>query len=129
MQVLVVEDERHAAQKLIKMLKTAEPEIQVLDVIESVQQAVEWFIVNPEPDLVFMDIQLDDGICFEIFEAVSVSAPIIFTTAFNEYAIRAFRVNSIDYLLKPVDEVLLQQAMDKYKKLYTAKPDRQFRFD
>jgi DNA-binding LytR/AlgR family response regulator len=89
-------------------------------VIESVQQAVEWFITHPEPDLVFMDIQLDDGICFEIFEAVQVNAPVIFTTAFNEYALKAFKVNSIDYLLKPVDAGQLHQALEKFRKLYPA---------
>ena len=122
MRVLIIEDERHAAERLIKQLKSVDPGIEILQVIESVQESVTWFINNTPPDLIFMDIQLDDGICFEIFEAVKIDAPVIFTTAYSEYAIRAFKVNSIDYLLKPVETEQLKIALDKFHNLYAGKP-------
>jgi DNA-binding LytR/AlgR family response regulator len=81
-----------------------------------VEEAVEWFSQNPAPDLVFMDIQLDDGISFEIFDAIKLEVPVIFTTAYNEYAIRAFKVNSVDYLLKPIEEEALAAAIGKFRK-------------
>ncbi len=118
MNVLIIEDERHAANRLVGQLNSVDPEIRVLQVLESVQQSVEWFLRNRPPDLIFMDIQLDDGICFEIFEAVKINTPVIFTTAFNEYALRAFKVNSIDYLLKPIDPEQLKTAILKFRDLF-----------
>ncbi len=102
MKVVIVEDERLAAEKLKRTLKLVDSSIEVLQVLESVEDAVNWFSGHPNPDLVFMDIQLDDGISFEIFDAITLEVPVIFTTAFDEYAIRAFKVNSVDYLLKPI---------------------------
>lgn len=116
MKVVIVENEALAAEKLGSLLKKVTPEAQVLTTIESVEEAVEWFSLNPAPDLVFMDIQLDDGISFEIFDAIKLEVPVIFTTAYNEYAIRAFKVNSLDYLLKPIEEEALVLAVAKFRK-------------
>jgi DNA-binding LytR/AlgR family response regulator len=116
MKVVIVEDERLAAEKLGNLLKKISPDVQILATIESVEEAVEWFSQNPAPDLVFMDIQLDDGISFEIFDAIKLEVPVIFTTAYNEYAIRAFKVNSVDYLLKPIEEDALAVAIGKFRK-------------
>ena len=115
MKVVIVEDERLAAEKLAGLLKDTEPGIEIIQVLESVEEAVNWFSVNPSPDLVFMDIQLEDGISFEILESVKIKAPIIFTTAFDQYAIRAFKVNSIDYLLKPIVKDELENALLKFR--------------
>jgi DNA-binding LytR/AlgR family response regulator len=119
MRVLIIEDEHLAADKLSRMLHELDPHIQILATLESVSESANWLADNPAPDLIFMDIQLDDGISFEIFEAVKITAPIIFTTAYNEYAIKAFKVNSVDYLLKPFAEEELLAAIDKYKQLHS----------
>ncbi|MFC2125523.1 LytR/AlgR family response regulator transcription factor [Bacteroidota bacterium] len=119
MKVLIIEDERLAAEKLEKLLDDTGMDIEVLDVLETVEGSINWIASNPPPDLIFMDIQLDDGVCFEIFESEKVNVPVIFTTAYDEYAIRAFKVNSIDYLLKPIDLEALKKALDKYLTIYT----------
>jgi len=116
MKVLIIEDEARAANQLINMLNASGFRYQLLDTLDCVEDAVLWFKNNEMPDLVFMDIQLADGLSFEIFQKVDVSAPIIFTTAFDEYAIQAFKVNSIDYLLKPIQDADLQNALDQFKK-------------
>ncbi|WP_411030725.1 LytR/AlgR family response regulator transcription factor [Spongiimicrobium sp. 3-5] len=116
MQVLIIEDESRAANQLQKMLKTCGFEYQLLGIIDTVEDAVLWFQKNTAPDLVFMDIQLADGLSFEIFQKIDVEAPIIFTTAFDTYAIQAFKVNSIDYLLKPIQQEELLGALDKFAK-------------
>lgn len=118
MKVLIIEDEKPASQKLIRLLGKISPDIEIIDVLKSVEQSINWFLNNPKPDLIFMDIQLEDGICFEIFEDKPIYTPIIFTTAYNEYTLKAFKVNSIDYLLKPIDENELKNAMDKFKTHY-----------
>ncbi len=118
MKVVIVEDERLAAEKLQRLLELTNSKIKVLKVLESVEESINWFSENPSPDLIFMDIQLDDGISFEIFDAIKIEAPIIFTTAFDEYAIRAFKVNSVDYLLKPIEQNALESALRKFKKVY-----------
>ena len=126
MQVLIVEDEVAAARQLEKQLKRLRPGAIILGVMESISGVVEWLQNNPEPDLILMDIQLSDGSSFEIFRQTSVKAPVIFTTAYNEYAIRAFKVNSVDYLLKPIDDGELKDALDKYDSLQkqtSAMPD------
>jgi len=117
MKVVIVEDERLAAEKLTDLLVKVEPDIEVLKVLESVEESVNWFSQHSAPDLVFMDIQLEDGISFEIFESVKIHAPVIFTTAFDQYAIRAFKVNSVDYLLKPIVKEELAQALLKFNQL------------
>lgn len=119
MRVLLIEDEKPASQKLIRLLGEINPDIEVVDVLKSVEQSINWFLHNPKPDLIFMDIQLEDGICFEIFESTQVHTPIIFTTAYDEYTLRAFKVNSIDYLLKPVDSDELKNAIEKFKTHFT----------
>ncbi len=113
---LIIEDEKPAAQRLQKLLQSIEPEISVVDVIDTVESAVSWFGRNPHPDLIMLDIQLGDGVSFDIFRKVKVESYIIFTTAYDEYAIRAFELNSIDYLLKPVDEKRLAGSLEKFRK-------------
>lgn len=115
MNILVVENEKPAAEKIQRLLKKADEYITIAGVTETVEGTVNWLQGNPAPDLILMDIQLDDGICFEIFDTIKVETPVIFTTAYNEYALQAFRVNSVDYLLKPVDEEALRKALDKFK--------------
>ena len=117
MNVLVVENEHPAADKIVRLLKKLDKSIVVMDVIETVEEVINRLQENPQPDLILMDIQLDDGLCFEIFDTVNVDIPVIFTTAYDEYTLRAFKVNSIDYLLKPVDEEALRSALVKFKKL------------
>jgi DNA-binding LytR/AlgR family response regulator len=117
MNVLVIENEHPAADKIVRLLKKIDKSIAVMDVIETVEEAINWLQEKPHPDLIMMDIQLDDGLCFEIFDTVNVDIPVIFTTAYDEYTLRAFKVNSIDYLLKPIDEESLRSAINKYKKL------------
>ena len=124
MKVLIIEDEKPAADKLKRMLTDKVEGIIILDILETVEGSINWFMNNPAPDLIFMDIQLNDGISFEIFESVKISAPVIFTTAYDEYAIRAFKVNSIDYLLKPIETVALLKSIEKFRTLYpTSKTD------
>ena len=102
MKVLIIEDETSASEDLIAILHEIDEDIKVLDVLESVRQSVRWLRANPAPDLIFMDIHLSDGSAFTLFQEIEVETPIIFTTAYNQYAIDAFNVNSIDYLLKPI---------------------------
>lgn len=115
MKVLIVEDEVSARENLIAILDKIAPTITVVGQTESVAQTVRWLSSNDSPDLIFMDIQLSDGSSFNIFSSVTVNIPIIFTTAFDQYAIDAFRVNSIDYLLKPIDERMVERALTKYR--------------
>lgn len=115
MKILIIEDERPAAIRLEKLLIPYFPEARFPENLDTVSKAVRWFAENAAPDLIFCDIQLADGISFEIFEKVKVSSPVIFTTAFDQYAIRAFQVNAIDYLLKPIDPAALARAVDKFK--------------
>lgn len=118
MKVLIIEDEKPAADKLKQLLTDKVEDIIILDSLETVEGSINWFLNNPSPDLIFMDIQLADGISFEIFESVRIDAPVIFTTAYDQYAIRAFKVNSIDYLLKPVEAKMLVQSIEKFRSLY-----------
>lgn len=117
MKVLIVEDETAAYESLVQLLKEIDPTIEVLGNTESVGQTIQWVNGNTTPDLIFMDIHLSDGSAFLIFDHVEVEVPIIFTTAYDEYAIDAFKVNSIDYLLKPIKKSELEHALDKFKKL------------
>ena len=122
MKTLIVEDEINAFQYLKASLKKIDPDIEVLAHLESVEDTVNWLIDNPSPDLIFLDIELSDGRSFEIFEHLEVLAPIIFTTAYDQYAIEAFRQNSIGYLLKPIHVDELRKALEKYNRLRPA-PD------
>jgi DNA-binding LytR/AlgR family response regulator len=121
MKILVVENEKPAADKIVRVIKRIDKSINILGISETVEDAVNRLQVKPEPDLILMDIQLDDGLCFEIFEIMNVDIPVIFTTAYDEYTLKAFKVNSIDYLLKPIEEESLRIALEKYKKLYADK--------
>lgn len=121
MKVIIVEDELHNARLLTGMIQKLRPEWEIIETFESVKTAVNWLNNNDEPDLYFMDIQLTDGICFSIFDQVEVNSQVIFTTAYNEYAIQAFKVNSVDYLLKPLKEEKLLNAIEKYENLVEQK--------
>ena len=119
--ILILEDESRAASQLQNMLKACSFDYQLLGVIDTVEEAILWFQNQEIPDLVFMDIQLADGLSFEIFQKIDIEAPIIFTTAFDQYAIQAFKVNSVDYLLKPIQKDELGSALDKFAKSTTSK--------
>ncbi|GHS94556.1 DNA-binding response regulator [Bacteroidia bacterium] len=123
MKVLIVEDERPASQKLSRLLEEIDTSIEIVEVLKSVEQTVNWLLQNPSPELIFMDIQLEDGICFEIFEKVKIKTPVIFTTAYDEYTLKAFKVNSVDYLLKPIVPEELKNALDKFKAYHKPQTD------
>ena len=116
MQVLIIEDEMRAANQLQKLLRQSGFDHQLMGILDTVEESVQWFKSNAAPELVFMDIQLADGLSFEIFQQIELPCPIIFTTAFDQYAIRAFKVNSIDYLLKPIQLLDLRQALEKFNR-------------
>lgn len=115
MKLLIIEDEVRAVNQLQLLLKACQFQYELLDTLDTVEDAVKWFENHDSPDLVFLDIQLADGLSFEIFQKVKVEAPIIFTTAFDQYAIQAFKVNSVDYLLKPIQEEDLSGALSKFQ--------------
>ena len=117
MNVIIIEDEAAAREKLISMLKTAVPGVRILACLESVEESIRWLQQNPPPDVAFVDIQLSDDDSFKIFEKVQVQFPIIFTTAFDQYLLRSFEYNSIDYLLKPITADKLKRSLEKIKKL------------
>jgi two-component system LytT family response regulator len=117
MKVLIVEDESAAARRLAKLLLEIDPGIEVVDLLESIEAAVIWLEKHPHPDLVFMDIRLADGSSFEIFNFVKLKKPVIFTTAYDPFALQAFRVNAIDYLLKPLKRSELEAALDRHRGL------------
>ena len=113
MNVIIIEDEKPSARRLQRMLSTLNLETEIM--LHSVEESIQWFNNNEHPDLIFLDIQLSDGLSFEIFEAMDIKSAVIFTTAYDEYALQAFKLNSIDYLLKPIDEVELSKAVKKYQ--------------
>src|SRR5690606_4029927 len=116
MKVLIVEDETAAYESLVEILNEIDPAIQVLGNTESISRTIQWMKENTLPDLILMDIHLSDGSAFMLFNHIEIEAPIIFTTAYDEYAIDAFKVNSIDYLLKPIKKSELERALTKFKK-------------
>ena len=118
MKVIIIEDEKPAARRLSRMLN--ELGIEPIAMLHSVEESVNWFYNNEHPDLLFLDIQLSDGLSFEIFEEVEVKSAIIFTTAYDEYALKAFKLNSVDYLLKPIDNEELENAINQFKKLQSS---------
>ncbi len=120
MNVIIIEDEKPAARRLSRLL--LELNVSVSTMLHSVEESIEWFQNNQHPDLIFLDIQLSDGLSFEIFEIIEVKSAIIFTTAYDEYALQAFKLNSIDYLLKPIDDEELETAVKKYQNF---KPENQ----
>ncbi len=117
MNVVIIEDEGFAALRLRKMIQEYDPEIKIVAELESVAESVKWFKANPDPDLIFLDIHLEDDLSFALFEQVSISSPVIFTTAYDEYAIKAFKLKSIDYLLKPIVQEELVAALKKYDEM------------
>lgn len=118
MKVLIIEDELPAAKQLQRLIQQHRPQTEVLAVLDSVETAIEWLNSHANPQLIFMDIQLADGLSFEIFKHVRINVPVIFTTAFDQYTLKAFKVNSIDYLLKPIDPEELQAAIGKFEAHY-----------
>lgn len=123
MKAIIIEDENAAAQSLQALIQEIDPELEIITTLETIEESVEWFEENPMPDLAFMDIHLADGSSFAIFEKVEITCPIIFTTAYDEYALKAFEVNSIDYLLKPINKMDLERALRKYKNFSGAAHD------
>ncbi|MFT4031383.1 MAG: LytTR family DNA-binding domain-containing protein [Siphonobacter sp.] len=115
MKIVIIEDEYFSAEKLSFLLHQIDPKIEILAIIPSVEKGIAWFKSNPEPDLIFSDIQLEDTESFELFNSLDIEAPIIYTTAFDQYALQAFKQNSIDYLLKPIDPDELRSALKKYE--------------
>jgi DNA-binding LytR/AlgR family response regulator len=120
MKVLIIEDEAPAFRRLQKILEEVQPGIEIIEVIDSVEESVKWLKHHNPLDLIFMDIQLSDGISFEIFDQVKITRPVIFTTAFDEYMLKAFKVNSIDYLLKPIKVEDLAHSLQKFKSMKAA---------
>jgi DNA-binding LytR/AlgR family response regulator len=118
MNVLITENENPAVEVLVSLLKKIDPDIKVIGITQSVESTINWFQSNLNPDLLFVDIQLDDGLCFELFETIKIDIPVIFTTAYNEYMLSAFKVNSVDYLLKPIEENNLRKAIEKFKSIH-----------
>jgi two-component system response regulator LytT len=118
MTTLIIEDEKPAARLLQRKLEKLHIEVETM--LHSVEESIDWFLKNEHPDLIFLDIQLSDGLSFEIFEKVNIKSAVIFTTAYDEYALKAFKLNSIDYLLKPIDEDELETAVSKFKERFDA---------
>src|SRR5512145_509757 len=124
MKVLIIEDEPFARAELLRLIRATGRQAEVLDELDTVEDSVRWLKEHRPPELIFLDIQLADGISFEIFRQVTVNTPVIFTTAYDEYAIRAFQLNSIDYLLKPVRQEMLEKALRKFESLqHDKKPE------
>lgn len=111
--ILIIEDEKLSADRIIRLMHSISPETIIGPVIESVEDAIVWLTTQPHPDVILMDIRLSDGLSFEIFSRTKIQCPVIFTTAYDEYAVRAFKFNSIDYLLKPIDQIELASALEK----------------
>lgn len=121
MKALIIEDEPLIARELQAKVKSVADDVEIIEVLPSLKTTKRWFMNNAEPDLIFMDIQLSDGISFEIFETYKLNCPVVFTTAYDEYAMRAFKVNGVDYLLKPVDEDELKRAIEKCRAIVQSK--------
>ncbi|MCF8715176.1 response regulator transcription factor [Joostella atrarenae] len=126
MNVIIIEDEAPSARRLGRMLEGLN--VNVDKILHSVEESINWFSANKHPELIFLDIQLSDGLSFEIFDAVTIKSAVIFTTAYDEYALQAFKLNSIDYLLKPIDEDELTQAVEKYKNFKPVNEEVQLNF-
>lgn len=123
MKTVIIEDEKAAVRNLTSLLNEVKPEAEIIAILDSINSTIEWFGIHPMPELVFMDIHLADGSAFEIFDHISITCPIIFTTAYDEYALRAFKVNSIDYLLKPIGKEDIEHAFEKLDNLQDTIPE------
>jgi two-component system response regulator LytT len=128
MKVLLIEDEPYAVQQVQSLLAESAPDMKIIAVLDSIQSAVEWFSAHSPPDLVFMDVHLADGSCFEIFTHISISAPVVFITAYDQYALEAFRVNGLDYLLKPLKKKDLERSLERFYEIVPEK-SRQVDYD
>jgi two-component SAPR family response regulator len=117
MKIVIIEDEEYAARRLENMIRSADRDCEIVARLESVSESVDWFRNNPTPDLIFLDIHLEDNVSFAIFDQVSIACPVVFTTATDELSTRAFKLKKIDYLLKPIIQSELDIMLDKYKKL------------
>lgn len=126
MKVLIIEDEAPAYRRLEKLIKECDPDSEIAGIIQSVKDGIEWFQLNPLPDLIFSDIQLADDLSFTIFKQLNITVPIIFITAFDEYAINAFKFYSVDYLLKPINSDDLKASLEKYKTIHRKQPANNF---
>ncbi len=122
MKALIIEDEHLIAEEMKSIIEAIAPDVEVLGVMPSIRAARKWFGTHPQPDLLFMDIKLSDGLSFELFDLVNITCPVVFCTAYEEYAIRAFKVNGVDYLLKPVMEDDLKKAIQKVRSLQQGAP-------
>ncbi|MCG2614310.1 LytTR family DNA-binding domain-containing protein [Terrimonas sp. NA20] len=118
--ILIIEDEKPNADRLLRLIRTIRPKAVVVAVLDSISDSVDWFRKNEHPDIVLMDVRLSDGLSFEIFEKTTINSPIIFTTAYDEYAVKAFKYNSVDYLLKPVEQEELAAAFEKFETIPSA---------
>ena len=121
MKAIIIEDEPLIARELADKINTIATDIDIVEILPSLKTARKWFMENAEPDLMFMDIQLSDGVSFEIFDQYNLQCPVVFTTAYDEFAIRAFKVNGVDYLLKPIDMEELQRAIEKCRQIVESK--------
>jgi len=126
MRILIIEDEFYAAKRLKSMILQELPDAIILDILDSVEDSIQWLASHVEPNLIFCDIQLADGLSFQIFEKIHVKCPIIFTTAYDDYALNAFKVNSIDYLLKPIEQKAMQKAINKYQEFFPQTASSEF---
>lgn len=126
MKILIIEDEAPASRRLMKLVKDCDATAEIVGVVQSVKEGIEWFSANPLPDLILSDIQLADDLSFKIFSELKIKTPIIFTTAYDEYAINAFKFYSIDYLLKPINQADLQESLNKYKSIHQEKQATDF---
>ncbi len=121
MKAVIIEDEALLSGELVNKLKNKCPDVKTIEILPSLKTARRWMMENAEPDLYFMDIQLSDGVSFELFDAFQIGCPVVFTTAYDEFALKAFKVNGVDYLLKPIDEEELKTAVDKCRKIIESK--------
>jgi two-component system LytT family response regulator len=115
MRILIVEDEQAAAQRLSTMIAKLHPHFKILDILDSIEESVNWFLNGPDPDMMLLDVHLSDGISFEIFNHVEIKCPVIFTTAYDQYAVKAFAIHAVDYLLKPIKIAELARSLDRVK--------------
>ncbi|PWJ42300.1 LytR/AlgR family response regulator transcription factor [Sediminitomix flava] len=120
MNVLIIEDEFHTSERLSHLIQSYDSSIQILQKLSSVSESIKWLSSHKSPDLIFQDIELSDGNCFDIYQSVEVKVPIVFTTAFSEYALKAFQLNSIDYIVKPYDATDIKRVLDKYSSMKAA---------
>lgn len=121
MKAVIIEDEALLSEELVNKLARKCPDVEVTEILPSLKTARRWLMSNAEPDLLFMDIQLSDGVSFELFDTFQIGCPVVFTTAYDEFAVKAFKVNGVDYLLKPIDEDELAVAVDKCRKIIESK--------